>query len=45
VELLDREHARGRSSDEPEDARDARDRLDAISQRSVPGFAATVLGL
>jgi hypothetical protein len=45
VELLDREHVRGRCSDDPFDARDARERLDAISQRSIPGFATTVLGL
>lgn len=45
VELLDRAHWNGRASDLPADAQRLRATLDAISQRSEPGFAATTLGL
>ncbi|MEW6704241.1 MAG: hypothetical protein AB1430_05275 [Pseudomonadota bacterium] len=45
IELLDREHWRAVASEEAADAQRARERLDAILQRSAPGFAATTLGL
>jgi hypothetical protein len=45
IELLDSGHWRARASEEAADAQRARERLDAILQRSAPGFAATTLGL
>ena len=45
LELLDRDHWRAKRSDEPGDARRGRERLDAILQRSTPGFSGTTLGL
>jgi hypothetical protein len=45
LELLDRDHWRAKRSDEPGDARRGREQLDAILQRSTPGFPGTTLGL
>lgn len=45
IELLDHGHWRAKTSEDPADAQRARERLDAILQRSAPGFAATTLGL
>jgi hypothetical protein len=45
IEVLDREHWRAKNSESPADAQRARERLDAILQRSTPGFPATTLGL
>lgn len=45
IELLERGHWRAKVSEEAADAQRARERLDAILQRSAPGFAATTLGL
>jgi hypothetical protein len=45
IELLDPGHWRARLSQAAADAQRARERLDAILQRSTPGFAATTLGL
>jgi len=45
LRLLDPLHWRGLVSREPGQLRLQHQELDAISQRSVPGFAATILGL
>ena len=45
VQLLDKEHWRGWSSNEPALLRLGQERIDALLQRSQPAFAATTLGL
>jgi hypothetical protein len=45
VEIVDRERGRGRVWRDPGRARQCREELDVILQRSSPSFAATTLGL
>ncbi len=45
VQLLDKDHWRGWSSNEPALLRLGQERIDALLQRSQPAFAATTLGL
>jgi hypothetical protein len=45
VQLLDKAHWRGWISTEPAPLRLARERIDALLQRSAPAFPATTLGL